>query len=102
MDENLDEYESLEEWEQEAWNYAEEEYTYFENAVAYEEEEIEELWVYYDMLLEEWDEQEEERLLIEDEEETRLANQAWEEAKDTFDDEEELYNEYYSEYQMWY
>jgi len=32
----------------------------------------------------------------------RMANQAWEDAKDTFDDEEELYNEYYSEYEMWY
>jgi hypothetical protein len=51
--------------------------------------------------LEEWEETEEVRFLLEEEEELRMQEQAWEEAKSTFDDEEEIYNEYYDEYNMW-
>lgn len=51
--------------------------------------------------MEEWEETEEQRFLLEEEEELRMQEQAWEEAKSTFDDEEEIYNEYYNEYEMW-
>jgi len=38
---------------------------------------------------------------MEGEEEVRLAENAWADAKETWEDETDLYNEYLNEYNMW-
>lgn len=55
---------------------------------------------YFD-LLEDWEEQEEARMALEEAEDLRLAELAWAEAKDAWEEETELYNSYMNEYNMW-